>query len=132
MKTFIQLFKFILIAEAAPASITLLTLAFTIFYWGPGIIVLGMAILMISVAGLAGLIIAYIRRKRTVSNRIISTGIFSFLIALALQGFQFYSSTPNKLKKVVLVKKLNDKFTATRGRLIFAGFEHEIYNLFRA
>jgi hypothetical protein len=123
----IKILRNFFIAEIGPAIITVAFLAFTMFYWGPGIILLGMAFFMVPVAGLGGLVLDLIFRKKSVRTRMLITSSFALMLGIILQSFQFLNSKPNDLKTAILTPQLKDKFNASRGKLQYIGFEHEIY-----
>ena len=131
-EAFRLIFKFIryfVIAGIGPVVVTTFLVAFVGVYWGPGLLMIGVALIMILVNGVVGLVInqVLIYKKRTPLIRIICTGAFALLLGSGLLIYQFSVSTPEKLKTSILVEELRNQFKAVSGRLFYIGLEYEVY-----
>jgi hypothetical protein len=127
MKVLVRFIRTIFIAEAGPIVLTLITFVVTFDLWGPGLLLFGLAIIMVPLAGVGALIIAYLLKKSSAIKIIFYTSLFTTLIGVSLIGYQLYVSTPEKLKVAMVKPDLRGKLTASKGQLVYIGFEHEIY-----
>jgi hypothetical protein len=127
MKALLKFIRTIFIAEVGPIALTLVTFVVIFRLWGPGLLLIGSIIIMVPLAGLGGLIVGFLLRKSSPIKIIFYTSLFATLISASLIGYQLYVSTPENLKVAMVKPDLRGKLSASKGKLVYIGFEHEIY-----
>lgn len=115
------------IAETSPALIIFLNAVFTTYYWGGGLLVIGMSMFLFVVGGLGALIINLYTKGQRTKVRMVKTALFALILAIGFQVRQLYDSRPSKLKGAVLSSELSEKFNCTKARIFYPAFEVEIY-----
>ena len=126
-KTTHKLIRAILILASIAIPILINTI-FTISFWGLGLIVLGMWVISIPII-LAGstIIYSFILPKSKFFTKTLAICAFSLVVGLSLQVYQFYQSTPEKLKTCILNENLMGKIKATDGQLTSDFADHMIF-----
>jgi len=110
-----------------PLTTTTITFVLAILFWGPGTIAIAMIIGVLFFAGIGFVIITImVNEFRRLLKKNLTRLIF-IIVAVTFLSFQFYATSPNKLKSAFLNPELSNQFVAEKGKLYSIGGEVEIF-----